>query len=189
MIPTWVRLAELAAAVLFILALKATVFAFFQDSARWAQWWGAGSTIDPRPGGKVYVRYPNNVEASGEVEEVQAPDRIVYTYGYVSGQPVGPGQSRVTITLTSEGGGTRLRLTHAFAEAAARDHHHCIAIGRPVGALANLGAALRAAGLVEPDAHQQRAAHQRHEDHPALPAHDGGALVQENRKLFVLSRK
>ena len=50
----------------------------------------------------------------------QAPDRIVYTYGYVSGQPVGPGQSRVTITLTSEGGGTRLRLTHAFAEAAAR---------------------------------------------------------------------
>ena len=108
---------------IFILALKATVFAFFQDSARWAQWWGAGSTIDPRPGGKVYVRYPNNVEASGEVEEVQAPDRIVYTYGYVSGQPVGPGQSRVTITLTSEGGGTRLRLTHAFAEAAARDQH------------------------------------------------------------------
>ena len=28
-----------------------TVFRFFQDSARWARWWGAGSTIDPKVGG------------------------------------------------------------------------------------------------------------------------------------------
>lgn len=108
---------------IFILAPRGTVFAFFQDSARWAQWWGAGSTIDPRPGGKVYVRHPNNVEASGEVVELSAPDRIVYTFGYASGQPVGPGQSRVTITLAAEAGGTRLRLIHEFVDVAARDQH------------------------------------------------------------------
>lgn len=107
----------------FILAKPATVFAFFQDPARWASWWGAGSTIDARPGGKVYVRYPNAVEASGEVVEISAPDRIVFTYGYASGQPMGPGESLVTIRLTREGGGTRLTLTHALADAAARDQH------------------------------------------------------------------
>src|SRR5580700_2941486 len=76
-----------------------TVFRFFTDSARWASWWGAGSTIDPRPGGKVLIRYPNAVEVSGEVLEVLAPERIVFTYGYASGTPIPPGGSRVTISL------------------------------------------------------------------------------------------
>ena len=107
----------------FILAKPDTVFAFFQDNARWASWWGAGSTIDPRPGGTVYVRYPNAVEASGEILEIVAPERIVFTYGYASGQPMGPGESRVTIQLAREAAGTRLTLTHELADAAARDQH------------------------------------------------------------------
>lgn len=107
----------------FILAKPDTVFAFFQDSAKWASWWGAGSTIDPRPGGKVYVRYPNAIEASGEILEITAPTRIVYTFGYASGQPMGPGESRITIELTKEAGGTRLKLTHELADAAVRDMH------------------------------------------------------------------
>lgn len=107
----------------FIHAKPDTVFAFFQDSARWASWWGAGSTIDPRPGGKVYVRYPNAVEASGEVVEIDAPHRISFTYGYASGQPMAPGASLVTITLTREASGTRLTLIHELSDAAARDQH------------------------------------------------------------------
>ena len=38
----------------------------------------AGSTIEPRPGGKVFVKYPGGVEASGEVLEIHPPDRIVF---------------------------------------------------------------------------------------------------------------
>lgn len=104
-------------------APPAVVFAYFTDPARWAAWWGAGSTIDARPGGRVLVKYPNGVEASGEVIEVAAPSRIVFTYGYATGRPIGPGESRVTIELAPEGKATRLRLTHAFAEAATRDEH------------------------------------------------------------------
>jgi uncharacterized protein YndB with AHSA1/START domain len=100
-----------------------TVFRFFTDSARWASWWGSGSTIDPRPGGKVLIRYPNAVEVSGEVLEVLAPERIVFTYGYASGTPIPPGGSRVTISLEPYQGGTRLLLAHEFADAAVRDHH------------------------------------------------------------------
>ena len=76
-----------------------TVFRFFTDSARWATWWGAGSTIDPRPGGKVYIRHPGAVEVLGEVLEIRPPERIAFTYGFASGKPMPPGASRVTIRL------------------------------------------------------------------------------------------
>lgn len=69
------------------------------------------------------MRYPNAVEVSGEVIEITAPEKIVFTYGYASGQPMGPGESRVTIRLQKEAAGTRLTLTHDLADATARDQH------------------------------------------------------------------
>ena len=106
-----------------IKARPETVFRFFTDSARWAGWWGAGSTIDATPGGKVYIRHPNGIEALGEVLEVDAPDRIAFTYGFASGKPIPAGSSRVTIHLEPDDAGTRLHLRHEFAEAAPRDEH------------------------------------------------------------------
>ena len=104
-------------------APRETVFNYFTDSGRWAAWWGAGSTIDARPGGKMYIRHPNGIETVGEVLEVARPGHIAFTYGFASGKPVPPGGSRVTIELEEEAGGTRLRLIHEFAEAGARDEH------------------------------------------------------------------
>ncbi len=104
-------------------APRAVVFGYFTDTARWAAWWGQGSTIEPRPGGRVYLRFPNAVEASGEVLAIEPPRRLVYTIGFASGTPVPPGGSRVTIELEEQAAGTRLRLRHEFADAAARDHH------------------------------------------------------------------
>jgi uncharacterized protein YndB with AHSA1/START domain len=106
-----------------IQAKPETVFRYFTDSARWANWWGAGSTIEAAPGGKVYIRYPNGVEVSGEVIALRAPAEISFTYGYASGQPIAAGASRVTIRLEADAAGTRLHLRHEFAEAAARDLH------------------------------------------------------------------
>ena len=104
-------------------ALPEVVFGFFTDSARWAAWWGAGSTIEPREGGTVFVRHPGGVEAIGEVVEIMPPERISFTYGYVSGSPVPPGGSRVTIQLRKVAEGTRLQLRHEFATADAVQHH------------------------------------------------------------------
>ena len=53
-----------------IAARRETVFRYFTDSERFAAWWGEGSTIDPRPGGSVHIRYPNGVVAGGEVVEI-----------------------------------------------------------------------------------------------------------------------
>jgi uncharacterized protein YndB with AHSA1/START domain len=109
--------------VVLIRARRETVFRYFTDSERWAAWWGTGSTIEARPGGRVFVRYPNAVEARGEVLEVVAPRRIVFTFGYPSGQPIPEGASRVTISLEEDPAGTRLELRHEFAELEAREQH------------------------------------------------------------------
>jgi len=103
-----------------IRARPETVFGFFEHSDRWAAWWGAGSTIDPKPGGRVYIRHPGSVEIEGEVLEVAPPQRLVFTYGNVAGTPIPVGGSRVTIRLDAIPTGTKLHLTHEFTEAAGR---------------------------------------------------------------------
>jgi uncharacterized protein YndB with AHSA1/START domain len=106
-----------------IQASPATVFSFFTETERWAAWWGPGSTIEPRAGGRVYIRHPGGVESAGEVVELVAPERIVFTYGFVSGKPIPPGASLVTVHVEPFGYGTRVRLAHEFAEASVRDEH------------------------------------------------------------------
>ena len=98
-----------------------TVFRFFQDSARWATWWGVGSTIESRPGGKIFIRHPDGTESAGNVLEVSPPNRLAFTYGFVSGKPFAPGESRVTIELAAQRSATRLTLTHEFPGGAPRD--------------------------------------------------------------------
>jgi uncharacterized protein YndB with AHSA1/START domain len=109
--------------VLTIGARPETVFSFFTDSARWASWWGAGSTIDPRVGGGIRIIHPGGVEVIGDLLEFQPPERIVFTYGYASGTPIAPGASRVTIRLAPHAEGTQLHLTHEFTEREPRDQH------------------------------------------------------------------
>lgn len=106
-----------------IQARPETVFGYFQDTARWAAWWGAGSTIDPRPGGTIVVRHPGGIEAAGTIIEIAPPETIVFTYGYRSGRPFGVGASLVTISLETAGGGTRLTLTHELADETAQNEH------------------------------------------------------------------
>ena len=104
-------------------ARPATVFEFFSNPQDWASWWGAGSTIDARPGGQLLIRHPNGVEVTGEVIDLRVPERIVFTYGYVSGASIPPGGSQVTIRLDSHPEGTLLQLTHEFTDAEAREQH------------------------------------------------------------------
>jgi uncharacterized protein YndB with AHSA1/START domain len=107
----------------YISATRSTVFRFFTDSDRFAAWWGAGSRIEPRPGGAVHIVLPGGTVVSGEVKEVEPERRIVFTYGYEGGRPIPPGGSLVTITLAEEARGTRLHLRHELPTAAARDEH------------------------------------------------------------------
>jgi uncharacterized protein YndB with AHSA1/START domain len=99
------------------------VFRFFTDSERWASWWGAGSTIDARPGGRVFIRHPDGLDVLGEVTGIHHPERIAFSYGFTSDTLQPSGGSRVTIRLEPIGSTTRLHLAHEFVDAAARDEH------------------------------------------------------------------
>jgi uncharacterized protein YndB with AHSA1/START domain len=100
-----------------ICARRETVFAYFTDSNRFAKWWGEGSHIEPRPGGAVFIRYPNDITAKGEIVAIEPPRRIVFTYIYG-----GDAVSLVTITLDETKEGTIVNLHHAFSSAKIRDH-------------------------------------------------------------------
>jgi uncharacterized protein YndB with AHSA1/START domain len=109
---------------LVIRAPRRVVFRYFTDSARFAAWWGAGSTIEGRTGGAVRIVYPNNVVATGTVLALEPERRIVFSYGYeAAGGAIPPGGSRVSITLEEVPEGTRLKLVHEVHDAAVRDHH------------------------------------------------------------------
>jgi len=106
-----------------IAARRETVFRYFTDSERFAAWWGKGSRIEPVPGGAVYIRHPNAIVAGGQVVEIVPGERIVFSYGFESGQPIPIGASRVTIRLEETPSGTRVELRHELPTAAARDEH------------------------------------------------------------------
>jgi len=109
---------------LVIRAPRALVFRYFTDSARFARWWGAGSSIEGRPGGALRIVYPGGAVASGEVLELVPDERIVFSYGYEGeGKLIAPGGSRVTVTLADDPEGTRLTFLHELADAGARDQH------------------------------------------------------------------
>jgi uncharacterized protein YndB with AHSA1/START domain len=102
---------------ILIEADRETVFSFFTDSARWATWWGAGSTVEPHPGGALRIRHSNGFESVGEVLELAPPERFVFTFSLQSGRVIPAEESRVTIRLEQQDQGTLLRLTHEVADA------------------------------------------------------------------------
>jgi uncharacterized protein YndB with AHSA1/START domain len=108
-----------------IRASCSTVFRFFTDPARWARWWGEGSTIDPVVGGAVLIVYPGGERVSGVIRELVVDRRLVFSYGYeAGGRPIAPGGSLVTITLAElADGATRLELRHDVDRAETRDLH------------------------------------------------------------------
>jgi hypothetical protein len=71
----------------------------------------------------VSIVQPGGMRASGTVLEIVPDERIVFSYGYESGQPIAPGGSRVAVTLSDDRAGTRLQLLHEVADAPTRDQH------------------------------------------------------------------
>ncbi|MCI0412556.1 SRPBCC domain-containing protein [bacterium] len=106
---------------ILICAKRSTVFRYFTDSKRFADWWGEGSTIEGRPGGSMKIRFPNGIQASGKILEIEPPERIVFSYGFDSGKPIPPEGSLVTITLQELSDGTQVTLRHELSDAAVRD--------------------------------------------------------------------
>jgi uncharacterized protein YndB with AHSA1/START domain len=132
-----------------ICATRATVFRSFTLSARFAEWWGAGSWIDPHPGGEVFIRYPNGLTAQGVVVELTPPERVVLTFGYDRPDtPIPPGGSLVTITLAEAPAGTHVHLRHDVPDARTQ-REHLAGWRYQLGVLAHVAAADQHARVAE----------------------------------------
>ena len=110
-----------------IAARPETVFDFFVDPEKMVQWKGQKAELDPRPGGTYRVEINEQAIASGEYVEIDAPSRVVFTWGW-EGQESGehavpPGSSRVEISLEPDGDGTRVRLRHLDLPEGSREIH------------------------------------------------------------------
>ncbi len=99
--------------VMWIDAPPAVVFAHLSEPDRIARWMGRSVAFDARPGGQWRIDYNGTDIATGEVLEIDPPNRLVYSWGWETpGEIVRPGESTVEFVLTPEDGGTRLRLRH-----------------------------------------------------------------------------
>jgi uncharacterized protein YndB with AHSA1/START domain len=90
------------------------VFSFLTDPAKLRKWFVAEAALDLRPGGayRFTMSKPDYV-ASGKYVEVQAPSRLVFTFGWEGDDsPTPAGSSTVEITLKPDGPGTLLKFTH-----------------------------------------------------------------------------
>ena len=115
-------------------APRRLVFKAWTESERAAYWWGPrdfttiSCKMDVRPGGawRRVMRSPQGtlLVKSGVYREISEPERLVFTYCDETddGDP-GP-QTLVTVTLTEQGGQTKLVLRQTgFASTSARDSH------------------------------------------------------------------
>jgi uncharacterized protein YndB with AHSA1/START domain len=108
-----------------------TIFPFFTDPELMVRWMGTSARLDPRPGGICWVDVDGVHVARGEFVEVSSPERVVFTWGWESGDiAVPPGSSTVEVTLVPDGDHTIVRLVHsrlptdsANGHAAGWDHY------------------------------------------------------------------
>ena len=119
------------------------VFPYFTDPARYVRWMGNEAMLEPVPGGAYRVRMPDGFAAAGEFLQVSPPHRVVFSWGFAddeaarrtkhehgaatSGSAMPAGSTRVTVTLESEAGGTRLTLRHENLPNAELRHGHDVA--------------------------------------------------------------
>src|SRR5438045_1185469 len=88
------------------------VFTYFVDPDRYVRWQGVRAELDPRPGGVFRVWMDAKTVARGEYVVVEAPDRVVFTWGWEGNDAIPPGSTTVELTLRADGNETILRLRH-----------------------------------------------------------------------------
>ena len=141
-----------------VAARPETVFEFFTDPDKMILWKGREADLDPRAGGIYRVEMGEKIVARGSYVEVDAPLRVVFTWGW-EGQESGenavpPGSSRVEVTFEPDGEGTLVRLRHLDLPEGARAPHGegwDLYLGRLAIAVAGGDPGPDPAGVQQPD--------------------------------------
>jgi uncharacterized protein YndB with AHSA1/START domain len=98
-----------------IAASPETVWTFWTDPQRLAEWWGVAAEVEAEPGGMFRVVMESGPVMRGTFTELDPPHRLVFTFGWehnAPGEPLAPGSTRVEVTMQPEESGTVLVLRH-----------------------------------------------------------------------------
>ena len=98
-----------------IAASPETVWELLTDQNEATRWMGQAAEFDLRPGGLYRVEVIPGNTARGEFVEIDAPRRLVYTWGWETGgsaDSVPAGSSTIEFELEPKGAGTLLRFRH-----------------------------------------------------------------------------
>jgi uncharacterized protein YndB with AHSA1/START domain len=104
-------------------AAPETIFPFFIDPEKMVRWKGTVADLDARPGGVFSVDVTHQALARGRYVEVEAPKRVVFTWGWLGDDDVPPGSSTVEVTLEPADGSTLVRLVHSGLPESKRELH------------------------------------------------------------------
>ncbi|MGZ4734423.1 MAG: SRPBCC family protein [Acidimicrobiia bacterium] len=98
-----------------IAATPETIWSFWTDPARVVEWWGLEAEVVPEPGGLFRVTMETGSIMRGSFVELDPPRRLVFTFGWEQNARdgvLGPGSSRVEVTITPDGDETLVVLRH-----------------------------------------------------------------------------
>ena len=99
-----------------IAASPETVWSFWTEPRRLAEWWGTAAEVEAEPGGLFRVTMESGPVIRGAFTELEPPHRLVFTFGWehnAPGEPLAPGSTPVEVTLTPDGNATVLTLRHS----------------------------------------------------------------------------
>jgi uncharacterized protein YndB with AHSA1/START domain len=103
--------AERYVASVHIAARPEQVFEYFTRAEAIVRWMGDYAVLDPRPDGEFTLDI-NGVPVRGRYLEVEAPARLVISWGHAGSEQLPPGSSTVEVTLTPDEKGTLVRVEH-----------------------------------------------------------------------------
>jgi uncharacterized protein YndB with AHSA1/START domain len=100
----------------WIEAPPSTVYRYLTGSDEWKRWQGVDARLDAREGGIFAMLMGNGMRAGGEFVRLVKDELVVFTWGWVDHPVIPPGSTTVEISLTKNGKGTLLTLTHRLPD-------------------------------------------------------------------------
>jgi uncharacterized protein YndB with AHSA1/START domain len=93
----------------FVKVKPALIYRAFTNSTSLREWFCDVATVDPKPGGRMYVAWSDGYYASGEYLETKPDKRVSFSWNGRGD----PRASRVTVRLAKRDGGTLVSIEHS----------------------------------------------------------------------------
>jgi uncharacterized protein YndB with AHSA1/START domain len=104
--------AEPVVASVFVQAEPDEVYEYFTRAEAMVRWMGECAVLDARPDGEFTMDI-EGTPVRGRYQELDPPNRVVFSWGFAGSEELPPGSSTVEVLLSREHSGTRVQIVHS----------------------------------------------------------------------------